>query len=66
MGEREDPVPVMTRKHFEEAYASARTSVNTHDLLKFEEFRKKFDPVYAAKVGGQQTVKINWNEDMSA
>jgi transitional endoplasmic reticulum ATPase len=43
----EDPVPVITRKHFEEALASARVSVKKDDLDRFEEFRKKFDPVYA-------------------
>jgi len=48
----EDPVPVITRRHFEEAFAAARRSVNTHDLHKFEEFRKKFDPVYAKKSAG--------------
>jgi len=67
MGEVEDPVPVITRAHFEEAFAAARRSVTVHDLYKFEEFRKKFDPVYAKKAGGQSTeVKINWPEDNSA
>jgi len=63
----EDPVPMITRRHFEEAFAAARRSVNTHDLAKFEEFRKKFDPVYAKKSAGQeQKVRINWPEDNSA
>jgi len=65
--EMEDPVPVITRRHFEEAFAAARKSVNTHDLHKFEEFRKKFDPVYAKKTSGDTTrVRINWPEDQSA
>lgn len=34
--EMEDPVPVITRKHFEEAMASARKSVTEYDLQKFE------------------------------
>ena len=63
----EDPVPVITRRHFEEAFAAARRSVNQHDLHKFEEFRKKFDPVYAKKAAGAETrVRINWPEDNSA
>jgi transitional endoplasmic reticulum ATPase len=63
----DDPVPTITRAHFEEAFAAARRSVTTHDLYKFEEFRKKFDPVYAKKVGGQTAeVKIDWPEDNSA
>ena len=52
MENADDPVPVIARSHFEEAFAAARRSVTTHDLYKFEEFRKKFDPVYAKKVGG--------------
>lgn len=48
----EDPVPVITRKHFEEALAAARKSVTGYDLDKFEQFRKKYDPAYAAKVAG--------------
>ena len=67
MEQAEDPVPVITRHHFEEAFAAARRSVTTHDLYKFEEFRKKFDPVYAKKAGGQSTdVKIDWPEDNAA
>ena len=41
-----------------------------HDLYKFEEFRKKFDPVYAAKkaAGSNEPAKpkINWPEDTSS
>lgn len=59
----EDPVPVITRKHFEEALAAARKSVTAYDLDKFEQFRRKYDPAYAAKVAGSTTVKINWPED---
>jgi len=60
---------VIGRHHFEEAFASARRSVTVHDLYKFEEFRKKFDPVYAKKVAGGQEAqrpKINWPEDTSS
>lgn len=62
----EDPVPVITRKHFEEALAAARTSVDQAQLIRFEEFRKKYDPAYAAKVAGQSVAKINWPEDNSS
>ena len=63
MGEVEDPVPVITRKHFEEGLVNARTSVTTYDLDKFEQFRKKYDPAYAAKVSGAAQVRINWPDD---
>lgn len=62
----EDPVPVITRKHFEEALAAARKSVTSYDLDKFEQFRRKYDPAYAAKVAGSTSVKINWPEDSSS
>jgi len=66
MMEMEDPVPVITRKHFEEALASARKSVTAYDLDKFEQFRRKYDPAYAAKVTGATSVKINWPDDTSS
>ncbi len=52
MTEVADAVPVITRAHFEEAFANARRSVSVHDLYKFDEFRKKMDPAYAKKVDG--------------
>ena len=67
MEDVDDPVPVIGRHHFEEAFHAARRSVTVHDLYKFEEFRKKFDPVYAKKQDGQNNVpKIDWPEDSSS
>merc|ERR1712070_970953 len=60
----DDPVPVITRAHFEEAMSHARRSVTVHDLYKFEEFRKKFDPVYAKKQAGQnEALQVQWPEE---
>jgi len=64
--EMDDPVPVITRTHFEEAMSNARRSVTDYDLNKFEQFRQKFDPAYAAKVGNKQKATINWPEDNSS
>jgi transitional endoplasmic reticulum ATPase len=55
-----DPVPDLTRRHFEEALKSARVSVTSVDLEKFEQFRRKFDPAYAARATGSQGPKIQW------
>lgn len=66
MMEVDDPVPTITRKHFEEALASARTSVTNYDLDRFEQFRKKFDPAYAARAAGQAAPSFEWPEDNSA
>jgi len=40
----EDPVPVITRKHFEEGFKYARMSVNEADLAKYKDFAQKFEP----------------------
>ena len=61
--EMDDPVPVITRAHFEEAMSNARRSVTEYDLNKFEQFRTKFDPAYAAKVGNNHKAVINLPED---
>ena len=55
-----DPVPELTRRHFEEALKCARISVTATDLEKFEQFRRKFDPQYAARATGGQGPKIQW------
>jgi len=67
MSEMVDAVPVITRRHFEEAFGNARKSVSVHDLYKFDEFRKKMDPAYAKSVAGTNSrPKINWPEDTSS
>jgi len=53
-----DPVPELTRKHFEEALASATKNVDVALLERYEQFRRKFDPEYAK--GGGAGTKINW------
>lgn len=55
-----DPVPEITRKHFEEALKTARKSVTATDLDKFEQFKRKFDPSFVSKNTGQGGPKINW------
>jgi len=48
------------RKHFEEAFAGARRSVDASALAKYDQFRKKFDPVYMAQQGADGGLVINW------
>jgi len=50
-----DPVPEITRKHFEEALRFARKSVTMSDLEKFEQFKRKFDPSFVNKQGGSSS-----------
>jgi transitional endoplasmic reticulum ATPase len=59
----EDPVPTLSRRHFEYGLANCRMSVGDADLNKYEEFKRKYDPNFAK---GQSTAKLNWPEsDMS-
>merc|ERR1712039_904811 len=53
------------RKHFEEAFAGARRSVANNDLAKFDQFRKKFDPVYKNSSSGEGGVNIQWPDGPS-
>merc|ERR1712118_12450 len=53
----------IARKHFEEAFAGARRSVGITDLAKYDQFRKKFDPVYMNQQSGDSGFAINWPDD---
>lgn len=55
----------ITRKHFEEAFAGARRSVAGTDLAKFDQFRKKFDPVYKNSSSGDGSLNIQWPDGPS-
>merc|ERR1711953_685058 len=50
------------RKHFEEAFAGARRSVDATALAKYDQFRKKFDPLYKA-ASGDGAPLINWPDN---
>ena len=61
--ELEDPVPEITRRHFDDALSNARKSVTNLDLNKYDQFRRKFDPVYASRQGAGQVVnRYQWPE----
>merc|ERR1712187_390566 len=49
------------RKHFEEAFAGARRSVANNDLAKFDQFRRKFDPLY--KQGQGEGMAMQWPDE---
>merc|ERR1712111_81383 len=53
------------RKHFEEAFAGARRSVASNDLAKYDQFRKKFDPVYKNQTSGDGGLNIQWPDGPS-
>merc|ERR1719198_1938958 len=49
------------RKHFEEAFAGARRSFANNDLAKFDQFRRKFDPLY--KQGQGEGMAMQWPDE---
>merc|ERR1712187_715672 len=49
------------RKHFEEAFAGARRSVANNDLAKFDQFRRKFDPLN--KQGQGEGMAMQWPDE---
>ncbi len=55
----EDPVPVLTRAHFEEAFAGSRVSVTKDTILQYEKFRDNNDP--SKKAANRK--KIEWPKD---
>ena len=59
---RKDPVPELTRKHFEEALRGATKGVDVALLQKYEAFRRKYDPEYAKQAGGNAP-RIVWPGD---
>lgn len=50
----QDPVPEISRKHFEESLKNSRRSITSTDLDRFENFRKKFDPSFVSQGQGSQ------------
>lgn len=56
----EDPVPVLTRRHFEYGLAHSRVSVGDADLSRYEEFRRKWDPNFNSSQNKNNQFKMNW------
>jgi transitional endoplasmic reticulum ATPase len=48
-----DPVPELTRHHFDEAFSNARKSVTSTDIQKFREFALKYNPNFSGVIEGQ-------------
>merc|ERR1712037_81756 len=61
----EDGAHEISRKHWEEAFGGARRSVAANDLAKYDQFRKKFDPVYKNQAGGDGAPLISWPDEPS-
>jgi len=57
----EDPVPMITKRHFEIGLGHARKSVTEVDLSRYEEFKRKFDPNFAQQINNEN--RIVWPDD---
>lgn len=58
-----DPIPFITRKHFEEALRFARKSVKDTDLDKYDQFRKKFEPGFNKGLDIKGGLNIKWGDN---
>jgi len=60
----EDPVPVITRRHFEIGMSLSRNSVTDTDLSRYEDFKRKYDPAFIVKGSNSQPMTIvNWGDN---
>jgi transitional endoplasmic reticulum ATPase len=59
----DDPVPTLTRRHFEIGLTQCVKSVSREDLAKYDEFKKKYVPGFNQ---GKNTTKINWPDSGSS
>lgn len=54
----------ITRQHFKEGLSGARRSVSQADLIKYDNFRLKFDPLYKTKSAGiNEEFIIDWPDE---
>jgi transitional endoplasmic reticulum ATPase len=59
----DDPVPTLTRRHFELGLSQCVKSVSREDLSKYDEFKKKYVPGFNQ---GKNTNRINWPDSTSS
>jgi len=58
----DDPVPMLTKRHFEIGMLKSRKSVTEVDLSKYDDFKRKFDPTFVVNNPGGGA-KIAWPDD---
>ena len=56
----DDPVPMITKRHFEFGLAHCVKSVHDVDLQRYEDFKAKYDPNFSFDKKGKQGNKIQW------
>lgn len=58
--EMEDPVPTLERRHFEIGLANSRTSVKEQDLMRYEDFKRKYDPSFKDPNSNANSISVQW------
>lgn len=61
----EDPVPMLTKRHFEYGLEHCVKSVSDIDLQKFDDFKRKYDPNFSFNKGGGIGNRIAWPDERS-
>ena len=60
VGMNEDRVPMLMRRHFEYGLTHCVKTVHDVDLIKYEDFKAKYDPNFSfEKKGGPGLIKFN-------
>jgi transitional endoplasmic reticulum ATPase len=61
----EEPVAMITKRHFEVGLINARKSISDVDLSKYDDFKSKFDPSFNQNRGNTQS-RIRWPDEGSS
>jgi transitional endoplasmic reticulum ATPase len=59
----EDVVPMLTRRHFEYALANSKKTVSELDLSRYDDFKRKFDPLYASTFASGEVSSVAWPDE---
>jgi transitional endoplasmic reticulum ATPase len=62
----DDPVPMLTKRHFEYGMAHCVKSVHDIDLQRYEDFKAKYDPNFSFEKGGKKANHLNWPDGNTA
>ena len=57
---KEDPVPMLMKRHFEYGLQHCVKSVHDVDLQRYEDFKSKYDPNFSFEKKGGKANKIQW------
>ena len=62
---KEDPVPMLMKRHFEYGLQHCVKSVHDVDLQRYEDFKSKYDPNFSFEKKGGKANKIQWPDGES-